>query len=501
VLHQKFLLSVSALAPPPDFYFGPLDPDLFDDGLHWWQFDLLEEVAAAFAAGERRVLLQCPTGAGKTVMALSALLSARQLDMLAMFLVHRKELLRQTSLRFTSSQLDHSFVAADFPFEPDAGLLLAGVQTLIRRLDLVLPPVLVIVDECHHAVSNTYTEILERWPDAFILGLTATPERLDGRGLEEQYDLLIQGPSPAWLIENGFLSPYDYYAPEIPDLTGVPSTAGDFQREAAAAVMNQPKLIGSLVEHYLQYAKGGQGIIFAQNRKHSRKIAEAFNAHGIPAQHVDGDTPKDDRDNFDAAFRAGDIRMGTNVALFGEGYDVPGISYLGIASATKSLINHLQWCGRVLRYVPGKRAVICDHAGNALPSHLGGRGLGLPDDERDWSLLGRAARKAAGKDDTFSITQCLECFRVYPSAAKSCPGCSANRPAAPRVIREQAGKLTKLEREELKKAEQRTRRSEEQACSTYAEFRSLAVARGYPKPDKWAKNRMQMKRGTFWGFR
>lgn len=499
MLHQRFLLSVSTLAPLPEFDFGPLDPDLFDDGLHWWQFDLLEEVAALFAAGHRRVLLQCPTGGGKTVMALSALLSARRLGLLAMFLVHRKELLRQTSLRFTSSQLDHSFVAAEFPFDPEAGLLLAGVQTLIRRLDLVLPPVLIIVDECHHAVSNTYAEILERWPDAFILGLTATPERLDGRGLEEQYDVLVEGPSPAWLIENGFLSPYDYYAPEIPDLTGVASTGGDFQREAAAAVMNQPKLIGSLIEHYLQYANGGQGIVFAQNRQHSRKIADGFRAHGIPAMHVDGDTPKDDRDHFDAAFRAGDIRIGTNVALFGEGYDVPGISYLGIGAATKSLINHLQWCGRVLRYVPGKRAVICDHAGNALPSVLGGRGLGLPDDEREWSLLGRAARKAAGKDDVFSITQCLECFRVYPSTAKTCPGCSASRPATPRIIREQEGKLTKLEREELKKAEKFRRKAEEQACKTYGEYLSLAKARGFPKAETWARNRMRMRSGS-WSF-
>lgn len=501
MLHQKFLLSVSTLAPLPEFDFGPLEPDLFDDGLHWWQFDLLEEVANLFAAGYRRVLLQCPTGGGKTVMALSALMSARAMGLQAMFLVHRKELLRQTSQRFTSSRLDHSFVAAEFPYDPSAGLLLAGVQTLIRRLEAILPPVLVIVDECHHAVSNTYAEILERWPDAFILGLTATPQRLDGRGLEEQYDELVIGPSPAWLIENGYLSPYDYYAPEIPDMSGVASTAGDFQREAAAAVMNQPKLIGGLVEQYLRYSAGEQGIIFAQSREHSRKIAEAFTAHGIPAMHVDGDTPKDVRDGFDAAFRAGDIRIGTNVGLFGEGYDVPGISYLGIAAATKSLINHLQWCGRVLRFVPDKRAVICDHAGNALPSFLGGRGLGLPDDDRDWSLQGRAARKAVGKDDTFSITQCLECFRVYPSTAKTCPGCSADRPAIPRVIREQAGKLSKLEREELKKMERLTRRAEEQACKTYAEFRSLAIARGYPKADTWAKNRMKMKRGTFMGFK
>lgn len=494
MLHWRRNLAAACLVPAPD-PFGPLDPALFDAGLHDWQYDLLDEVAAHFEAGTRRVLLQCPTGGGKTVMALSALLSARLMGLRAQFLVHRKELLRQTSVRFTSSALDHSFVAADFPFDPAAGLHLAGVQTLVRRLGKVLPPILVIVDECHHAVSKTYSDILDRWPDAFILGLTATPERLDGRGLGEQYDAIVLGPEPRWLIDNGYLSDYDYYAPEIPSFDGVPTTGGDFQRGAAAAIMNQPKLVGSLVEHYLEYARGEQGIVFAQNRKHSEKIAEVFNANGIPAMHVDGETPTKERERFDETFRAGDVRIGVNVGLFGEGYDVPNISYLGIAAATKSLVNHMQWCGRVLRFVPGKRAVICDHAGNALPPELGGRGLGLPDDTREWSLESRTERRAAAEKDWTSITQCMACFRVYPSAASQCPGCNENRPAQPRVIKQEDGKLSKLEREELKKAAARRRKAEERECTSLGELVSLAEARGYQNPVGWARIRMKLRHG------
>ena len=174
----------------------PLVESLFSPGLHWWQFDLLAEVAWLFRAGYRRVLLQLATGGGKTVIALSALLSARLQGMQAMFLVHRKELLKQTGKTFTSAALDHSFVAADFPYDPNSGLMLAGVQTLIRRLAKIMPPQLVIVDEAHHAVSATYAEILEAYPDAFILLLTATPERFDGRGLEEQADVMVCGPQP-----------------------------------------------------------------------------------------------------------------------------------------------------------------------------------------------------------------------------------------------------------------------------------------------------------------
>ncbi|MBH0113210.1 DEAD/DEAH box helicase [Novosphingobium sp. YJ-S2-02] len=488
-----FHASTATLCPLPEIN-GPLDPFLFDSGLHDWQFALLDEVARLFHQGHRRVLLQCPTGGGKTVMALSALLSSILRGWQAMFLVHRKELIRQTSERFTSSALGHSFVASKFPFDPEATLLLAGVQTLVNRLAAVLPPRLVIVDECHHAVSKTYTQILEYWPDAFILGLTATPERLDGRGLGEQYDVLVKGPSPQWLIANHYLAPYDYFAPDIPDMSGVGSSGAEINREAAAGVLNRPKLVGSIVEHYLRLGGGGQGIVFAQNRKHSRAIAAAFSAEGIPASHVDGDTPDDERDAFDKAFRCGDIRIGVNVNLFGEGYDVPNISYLGIGAATKSLINHLQWCGRVLRYVPGKRAVICDHAGNAIPVHLGGRGLGLPDDDRDWSLDGAAARRDAKEKDWTSITQCLNCYQIYPSAKPECPGCSSHHRAPPPPIKETAGKLSKLEREAAKKAMQDRRKREEWACKSYREFLSLAQSRNYQWPVQWAKRQCHLRK-------
>jgi superfamily II DNA or RNA helicase len=471
----------------------PLNEALFDDGMHWWQFDLLVEVAQLYRAGYRRVLLQLATGGGKTVIALSALLSARRQGLQAQFLVHRKELLEQTSKRFTSSALDHSFVAADFPFDPAAGLMLSGVQTLIRRLAKVLPPNLVIVDECHHGTSTTYAEILEQWPDAFILGLTATPQRLDGRGLDEQFDAMVLGPAPRWLIDNGYLSDYDLYAPDIPDMTGVPSTGGDYQRDAAAAVVNKPRLVGRMVEHYLELGRGQQGIVFAQNREHSRSIADAFTAHGIPALHVDGDTPKEERKRFDAAFRAEDIRIAVNVALLGEGYDVPNIGYLGVGARTKSLINWLQWCGRPLRFVAGKRAVICDHGGNALPTHLGGSGLGLPDDDRDWSLRGRDAKAPKPKDWT-SITQCMDCFRVYPSAAPCCPGCNSDRQAMPRAIKQEDGKLTKLEREALKRATAAERKMEERLCTTFQQFISLGEARNYTYPVEWARHQCNLRR-------
>ena len=466
----------------------PLDPALFDPGLHWWQFDLLAKVAALFRAGYRRVLLQLATGGGKTVIAQSALLSARLQGLRCQFLVHRKELIKQTSNRFTSASLDHSYVAADFAFDPAAGLLLSGVQTLVKRLDRILPPCFVILDEAHHAVAATFAEILERWPDAFILLLTATPARPDGRGLEEQADVMVCGPPVHWLIDNHYLSDFVLYAPDIPDFTGVRSTAGDYNASAAAAIMNKPRLVGNVVEHYLELASGMQGIVFAQNREHSRALADAFTAHGIPAMHVDGDTATGERDRFDDAFRAGDIRIGTNVDLFGEGYDVPNIGYLGDAARSKSRIKVAQRWGRPLRYVPGKTAIICDHAGNALPTHLGGQGHGLPDDDYDYSLEGGASRAAKEKDWT-SITTCLDCFRIYASALSRCPNpaCGSERRPEPRVVRQVEGKLTRVERDALKKAATNRRKEEERACTTFDEMISLGKARGHKFPKQWAR--------------
>lgn len=488
--HRQALLFSLATGVPEFLHLAvPLrDSLLCPVTLRDYQLDILQRVAALMRQGVRRVLIQLPTGGGKTVMAGQALLSAQQSGFAGQFIVHRKELIDQTSESFDRMDLPHGFIAAGRPLDLHAATTLAGVQTLANRLDLVLPPNLVIVDEAHHAGAGTWERVLAAYPDAFILGLTATPERLDGRGLNEHFDALVIGPSVAELIERGFLSPYDYYAPSRPDLTGLHTTGGDFNRGEVAGLMDRAELIGDVVEHYQRLAPGQQGIVFAAGREHSRNLAEAFLAAGVRAAHVDGAMPDRERKRIDGAFRAGEIDVMTNVDLFGEGYDVPGIVYCGMARPTKSLSLFMQQAGRALRTAPGKtRAIICDHASNAF-TH------GLPDDDREWSLEGRAARKrAACNDDAEPVRQCMTCYRVYPSSEKSCPGCGATATATPREIRVKEGELEKLEREAAKKRQQAVRKAEEQACGSYADFFDLAVSRGYAKPAGWARMRADLK--------
>lgn len=464
------------------------DDALAAAGLRDYQQRIVEQVLAHIDAGERRILVVLPTGGGKTVLASSLLGSAARHNSPAQFIVHRKELIEQTSESFSRATLPHGFIATGYDYDPGPTVTLAGVQRLVNVLGDVRLPEFVIVDEAHHATAATWEQVLTYYGDAIIVGLTATPQRLDGKGLEDHFDVMVLGPSTAELIEAGWLSRYDYYAPTRPDLSDVPSLAGDFNRHALEDVMDKPTLIGDVVDHYKRLALGQQGIVFAVSRDHSRNLAEAFQAAGVSAAHVDGAMPKRERKDVVGAFRAGDIDVMTNVELFGEGFDVPAVRYCGLARPTKSLALCLQQVGRALRPSPGKdRAIICDHAGNVFQH-------GLPDDPREWSLKGRVkAPRGAGNADALSIRQCDVCYRVSPSTVKVCPGCGEQFAIDNRDILTREGELSKVEREALRKREAARRVAEEKACSVYDQFRDLAVARGYRNPDGWAHMKMKFK--------
>lgn len=510
---QARLMALATDLPQYMSFAAPLEPaHLSRTILRDYQLDILQRAAALFRAGYRRVLVVLPTGGGKTVLAGQALLASRAEAHTSHFWVHRKELIDQTSDSFNAMGLPHSFVAAKRPFDPTAGTLLAGVQTLVNRLDAVLPPNLIIVDEAHHAVAGTWAKLMDANPEAFVLGLTATPQRLDGRGLIEHFDVMIMGPTVGELIARGFLSPFEYYGPDVPDLTGVPISGSDYQRESLAEAMDKPVLIGNMVDHYLRLAKGQQGIVFGVNRQHSRNLAQGFRDRGVRAAHVDSDS--DDREDIDRAFRRGELDIMTNVALFDEGYDVPGIVYVGDGAPTRSLVKFRQKVGRALRVIygpggdlasdAGRRAaiaagpkpfgVIADHAGNAI-TH------GLPDEDYEWSLTGRAKRaRGACNADADPVRQCLDCYRIYKAVLRQCPGCGASATPTPREIEQREGELVKLEREGLKRAKQLREKAEKQACQSFGDFEALARQRGYPNPRGWAQVQMQMKT-NYRGFR
>lgn len=446
-----------------------------------YQQAILDDARQAFAARIRAVLICLATGGGKTVTASTVVQGAAQKRNTTWWLTHRRELASQASQTFHSLGIPHGTIQAGHVSNPHALVQVASIQTIARRLDALPPPNLIVFDETHHIGAASWDAIFHRFPAARILGLTATPWRLDGQGLGRWYGHMVEGPSTADLIANGSLSRYRLFAPAMPDLSGVATAAGDFQRGALAKAMAKPQIVGDAIGHYTRLCHGKRAVAFAAGVENSKQIAAQFNAAGIPAEHVDGEMPADQRDVAVDRFRRGETLVLSNADLFGEGFDVPAIEAAILLRPTKSLSLHLQQVGRALRPCEGKaEAIILDHAGNSLRH-------GLPDDEREWSLEDRERRKKAEPSEV-PVRQCKECFFVYRPAPK-CPSCGHVPPVVAREIEVVEGELAEVSRS--KEMEQRRRRLEERDCETLDDWRALAAQRGY-RPG-WAMHRWQAR--------
>lgn len=460
-------------------------------GARWFQLMIIEKLEMLISMGFRRILVVLPTGGGKTRISAEIFKSALKHGHTAQFVVHRKELTDQTSEAFADQGLPHSFITSTEKYDPSFAATIAGVQTLVGRLSLLAEPDVVIFDEAHHAAAASHAAIMRRYRNAIQIGLTATPQRLDGKGLDGQFDAMIIGPTVQQLIDEGFLSPFSYYAPAMPDLAGIPSLGGDYRKDSLRELMDRPHLIGDMVEHYQSLASGKQGLLFGTSIEHSKNMARAFSDAGIDALHIDGThMHKDERREAVQAFKAGQIPLLSNVDLVGEGFDVPNVSYVGIGRPSKSLVFHKQSIGRALRMFEGKNeAILCDHAGNFM--HHGG-----PTTEYDWSLQGRAtAAGMRGPSDATPVRRCLQCFQVCFSPAKVCP-CGAEFPVQSREIEQREGKLTKVEKMEVKRKAQIARKIEERQCSQWSDFEALARKRGYKNAAGWARVQMKLKSGA-----
>jgi superfamily II DNA or RNA helicase len=315
------------------------------------------------------------------------------------------ELINQWSLRFANTGIVHGVIMANDPRRnPNAPVQIASIQTLVRR---EFPPAdLVIIDEAHHAKAATYERVVEHYPNTFLLGLTATPRRLDQLGLGDIFSALVCGPSIAWLVENGYLAKPRVFAGPEPDLRGIRIIAGDFDRHALAERCDKKQLVGDLVANYTRLSSGRQAIAYAVNIAHALAIAARFNEAGIPAVELDGTTPAFQRADLLARFRDKEIRVLSNCGLFTEGLDVPSVQAILIARPTQSETLHLQMLGRGLRRDLGKLDChILDHAGNA-------RRLGLPEEEWNWSL--ETTKKEHPSADHDDYQKCPLCGWLAP---------------------------------------------------------------------------------------
>jgi len=447
-----------------------------------YQNQLAQDIRSAFGSGAKRPLAVSPTGSGKTVLFSYITSQVLKRGSRVIIVAHRKEILEQISATLKRVNVPHGFIQSG-KFMAQQSAMVASIQTLARRLDTVTPPDLVIIDEAHHSVSKSYVQMFAAWPNAKFIGVTATPERLDGKGLGVMFDRMVMGPSVQWLIENGFLARPVYYAPrEAVDLSGVSKLAGDYNLGEAAEVIDTPKITGDAVTHYRRFCPNQRAVAFCISVAHSQHVAAQFESAGIPAASIDGQLDQETRKKRVEDLTAGRILVLTSCELISEGFDLPTVNAAILLRPTHSLSMHLQQLGRALRPYPGKtHAVILDHVGNCLRH-------GLAEQERDWDLEGREKRKAKSKP--VETKQCSKCFAIF--AGTACPQCGSEREITPREIDEVDGELQRLSIEDI--AKKRDERREEGKCKTLDDFRSLAAKRGY-KPG-WAYFRWQARQRT-----
>lgn len=437
----------------------------------------------AMARGKRAILYVLPTGGGKTVVFsnIAATVAARNKS--TMTLVHRIELLRQTSKALGKNGVDHGLISPKFTPDYRKPVQVASVQTLVRRTHMLKKPDLIIIDEAHHATAGTWKKILAEYPNAYIIGVTATPCRGDGVGLGVQaggiFDHLIEGPTTKQLIEKGYLVRPVIYAPvEKLDLRSVHIVAGDYNKAEIADVVDKPKITGNAVAHYRKLCSGAPAVAFCINVAHAEHVAEEFRAAGYRAYSVDGTMDDDTRSRILNGLGNGQVQVVCSCDLISEGTDIPAIQCAILLRPTKSLGLFIQQCGRALRILDGKdKAIILDHVGNTL-TH------GMPHEEREWSLDG--VKKVKGKRDAavrVNVRQCPNCYAMH-APAPSCPECGMVY-STDVDIEEIYGELT-----EITPAEERLLKRKKQievgSAQSLEELIAIGRARGYK--DGWAKH-------------
>lgn len=399
-----------------------------------YQQQAVDEIRAAFANGKQKPLLVAPTGAGKTVIFCYIAQAAAALGNRVTILVHRQELVDQTSRALNAYGVAHGVIAGGRTDSRAHLVQVASVQTLARRLAKYDHPQLVIVDEAHHAAAGTWGRVLAHYEEARVLGVTATPLRLDGKGLDNVFDELIHGPKVGELIDQGFLSRPQYWSKPLMDASSARITMGDYVIEDLNAMLTDA-IMGDAVTEYKRRADGLPAIAFCPSINKARAVADAFKAAGYRWGTIDGTLDKGARRELVEMLGDGRLHGLSACEIVSEGFDLPVVTAAILLRPTASLSMHLQQIGRVLRTHSNKeRAIIIDHAGN-LHKH------GAAEDEREWSL---GARKKKKGKTAVMMKDCPQCYCCVALACKFCPECDHEFDVSERGAKEIDGNLVEF---------------------------------------------------------
>ncbi|WPJ56774.1 hypothetical protein RCIP0108_00062 [Klebsiella phage RCIP0108] len=411
-----------------------------------YQEKLVKDTYQQWDAGKQFVAMVSATGSGKSMTLTAIVAKERDRGQYVLVLAHRQELITQLSDTMGRMEIRHQVIAANKVVrfaakqsmenhgvnyvDPNARVMVASVQSMreakIADLAKLGNKLTVVQDEFHHATkkSKTWGGVLTPLLNAGARGLgpTATPCRADGQGLSRETDgyadVIVEGPTMRWLIDNGYLSQYKIYCPPT-DLhlenVETSKTTGDYKEKELKVEIGRSHIVGDIVSHYLKICPGKRGITFTVGVDTAEEVAEEYRKRGVPAVALSGRNADEERVQAIRDLKSGKILQIVNDSLIGEGVDIPAVEVVSFARPTQSYALYAQMFGRALRPFEGKsHAIIIDAVSNVMRH-------GLPDAPREWSLDRRERR--TGKSEPSTVRVCTACAAVYERFRDACPDC------------------------------------------------------------------------------
>jgi len=452
--------------------------------LYDYQQEAIDLVRKEYARGHRKVVLQLPTGAGKTFIAMNIIQDAINKGSRVAFVVDGIELLEQASEAADNFGIRHGVIQGmHWRHAPDEALQICTIQTLKNRskeFDFA------IIDECH-VTFKAQVEWMKKfdgedYKKTYFLGLSATPWT---KGMGKNWDSLVKTVETKDLIERGKLTPFRVFAPETPNLVGVTTTAGDYNQKQLGKVMNNSDLVANIVKTWKEKGEDRQTVVFCVNIAHAEEVNQQFVDAGVNCAVISSKTDPEERMSIVKRFKAGEITVVANCMVLTKGFDHPAVSCLVLARPTRSLMVHYQQIGRGIRTAEGKEnCLIFDHAGNHLR-------LGFATDLTPSNLCDGTKTKASKKEKEERLpTECPKCKAVKPPKVLECPECGFV--TKPPVIESE---VTVDENGNLIEVVGKRSVSPEIKQKFYAELLYIANSRGYK--EGWASWKHKERFGHF----
>ena len=392
------------------------------------QVRVLEKVREKFdKEGVKHLLMVASTGFGKTVCFSYIADCAAALGNTTFIFVHRKELVRQTSRSLTNNGIPHGIIAAGYPVV-DQPIQVCSIQTFVRRYKQFNPPDLMVIDECHRSISKQYETVMKWANDSYRLGVTATPDRADGKGFTEYYETYVEADDIRTLIKDGWLVQPTIYAPPLEglDLSASKMKNGDFDQEFDALLLDHKVITGSALEHYKKYLPDHPPtVVFCATVQHAHNVAAQFSEGGVPSEAIDGSMDDDQRAEILGRLESGEIRCLMSCNLVSEGFDLPAIraAIMLRRIGPRCISLFMQQVGRILRPFPGKTdAFLFDHVENCKRHMKAVQSFYHEEHKIDWGPSFRGRQKGEREAFVGELETCPMCYCKFPPAPE-CPAC------------------------------------------------------------------------------